>query len=140
VAGLVGKLFTLLLAAAIYLLFGEPAGDDFSGRYDAINASVLFGGLVLGPLVESMIVWAMVRAFLAFRAGSWLSIAVPSIVMVPLHGIAAMSWSVLPTFTIYAFICERWIRQGEGAKAYGTVVLAHAVQNSLSLGLARMFL
>jgi hypothetical protein len=140
-AGVFSKLLGILIAVPVSLCVtlttGGDATKDFSGQVRTIDSDWLEAALVVAPLLESLILLAvtwLVRRVLGLAEIPAALCA--GLILVPLHGLAAFSLTVFPTFALQALIAMRWQARGRPIAACVVVAATHLVHNLLSIGLA----
>jgi len=139
-AGLTGKIAMILGSIPVIvlaMLVGADPARGFSGTFSGFDWVLVILALLFAPAFESMIVWLSVwllRAKFGMRVAY--TVLLSGLIHVPLHGVSGLSLTVFPAFALHALILNNWRERGSSFGGYCTIVLAHFVQNALSLWLA----
>jgi len=142
------RLAFVAVTLAIVLVYVLSTGEtDFAAIFagtsttiSEVNAAEIISGLLLAPLLESLLlaflVWLMSSKL---RWRPWIMALVCALIFVPLHGLAIGSLIVVPFFWLMALVQYNWMRRGDGLGGYWIVVAMHALSNGSSYLTTAMF-
>ena len=131
-AVVVGRLSLVALGAAIVLVVGPGATDQYSGLTDVLTGEWVFVALVFAPLTESLAI-RLVVWLLGGKWPVWATALACAALAVPFHGLGPVSLAVAPFFALMAAIQHHWMNRGRGWAGFWLITAIHVAANALAL-------
>lgn len=130
-AAIVGLILINLIGSLIFAIGGPETSEGSSSVVYEITQKVLVGALLVAPILESLIVWVTVWLLRSkIGLGRVMTVMLSGLLSVPLHGLAAASWAVLPGFALHTLIFMNWRERGNARRGFFVIVGAHFLQNA----------
>lgn len=133
-AVVIGRLSMTALGLMVLLAAGKQSTEGFTGVLQTLDTATIFGAVIGAPLIESLIVLALVWLIgFKLRASAAVTAVLVGLAFIPQHGLALVSVMTAPFFALEALILFNWMRRGSGVGGFWLVFFIHAISNGLSV-------